>query len=92
TAAKRTRKKPNLFAFNAWTKKYGQSVDINNWMKNNPHPYGQRFDPGRSYLNKRYVTTLGPLGIRTKMFDQDWVRRYKLQDEAYPEYLKSTVS
>ncbi|NQZ58233.1 MAG: hypothetical protein HRT88_12310, partial [Lentisphaeraceae bacterium] len=36
----------------------------------------------------RYTTTLGPLGLRTLMHDQNWARRYKLAMTKFPEVLK----
>ncbi|NQZ58696.1 MAG: hypothetical protein HRT88_14675, partial [Lentisphaeraceae bacterium] len=80
----------NLFKFAAWSKKYGRTVDINDWMKRNPHPYGQRFDPNRSYFQHRYTTTLGPLGIRTLMHEQSWSRRYLPLLAKFPEFLKDS--
>ncbi|NQZ60122.1 MAG: hypothetical protein HRT88_21940, partial [Lentisphaeraceae bacterium] len=80
--------KESLFDFDAWSKKYGQSTGIDEWMTNNPHPYGKRWNPTISFFQKRYTTTLGPLGIRTLMHDQNWARPYPLQEKAFPQVLK----
>ncbi|NQZ58600.1 MAG: hypothetical protein HRT88_14180, partial [Lentisphaeraceae bacterium] len=77
----------SLFKFDEWSKKYGQSVDVNEWMSNNPHPYGQRWDPKRSYFHSLYTTTLGPLGIRTRMHEQSWARLFQLQEKGFPKVL-----
>ncbi|NQZ59253.1 MAG: hypothetical protein HRT88_17505, partial [Lentisphaeraceae bacterium] len=76
------------FKFNKWSKKYGQPIDINNWFADNPHPFGRRFNPELHYFHGRYHTSLGPLGVRTKMHDMTWAYRYKRQMSHFPPALQ----
>ncbi|RLB87611.1 MAG: hypothetical protein DRH26_15310, partial [Deltaproteobacteria bacterium] len=74
---------PDSFDIDEWQKKYCLEFDIEEWMKNNPHPFGKRFDPNVSYFQYRYLTNLGPIGVRTLMHDQNWAHRYSLAMEKF---------
>ncbi|NQZ59542.1 MAG: hypothetical protein HRT88_18990, partial [Lentisphaeraceae bacterium] len=84
----RTKKSSGLFKFANWEKKYGQVFNISDWGHTNPNPYGQRFNPNLKFFKDRYLTNLGPLGLRTIMHDQSWAISYNLVKTKYPKALQ----
>ena len=68
--ASRPEKGP-VFDFTAWRAAV-RGIDFKKRNGNHPGPWGGWFSPDNDECAEKYVTTWGPLGIRTRMHDPTW--------------------
>ncbi len=70
----------------AWQASYGAKVDIKEWRGRNGMCYGSYFPHSKPDGAKKWIVTLGPLGVRTWMHDLAW-RSYSAFRALYPPCL-----
>ena len=71
----------------AWMSQYAaEPVDLGDWKKRTGGVHGGWFDSKSADCARNYLTTWGPLGIRTRMLDENWSNE-KAFKERWPDFL-----